>query len=71
MRKKQLAILEKLFSHEITGEFPLQNFRPSKDWRALEDDGMIRGVQFKIGIVTCQGWELTQRGHITYCESCG
>ena len=62
MKKAQLKILERLFSHEITGEYPLQ--------KALVEDEMIRPVQYKIGLVTCQGWELTQRGHITYCESC-
>lgn len=71
MSKAKLAILERLFVHELTAEHPLQNFRLSKAWRELVDDGMIKCVEYKIGPVTCQGWALSVRGHITYCESCG
>lgn len=70
MTKPKMKVLERLFSHEFTGEFPLQNFRPSKHWKALEEEGMLHAVQYRIGPVTCQGWELTPLGHMTYCQSC-
>ena len=70
MTKAKLQVLERLFSHEITEKHPLQNFRPSKHWRALIDEGMVQEVEYRIGFVICRGYTLTPLGCMTYCQTC-
>lgn len=72
MTKPELAILEKCFVAEINDHLPYQQ-RMSKPLQKLLDDGMIQPMKRVFPgrfAVTCEGYQLTHLGRITYCTSC-
>lgn len=79
MNKLDVAVLEKIFEHDVEsaisgrGWGPMQFRSSNKRVKRLERDGYVRKVTVQIGqrpVVTITGYELTPVGHLTYCTSC-
>jgi hypothetical protein len=73
MTKRDLAILERVFTAEIEGRLPFQS--KSKDLPRLQQQGMVEPMARdfgadRFGQITVHGWALTHAGRIAYCESC-
>ena len=71
MNKQQLDILEKAFVADIdmaAGGIGIFQ-QHSKVAQQLENDGYLRKVKIKLGLVTIEGYRLTDLGHIFYCQS--
>lgn len=73
MTKRDLQILERIFSAEIDGRLPFQS--NSKNMQRLADEGYIEPMTRRLGIdrfgaIDVSGWTLTHLGRMTYCNSC-
>ena len=70
MKKTHLALLEKVFTAEIEGLLPFQT-RSTKIIKELLEDGMVEPMveyQPGLGRLRIEGWQLTHRGRIAYCD---
>lgn len=68
---ERIRWLEKIFTAEIQGRLPFQS--TSKAMAELVEDGWIEPMtrtfgRDRFGAITATGYQLTARGHITYCE---
>lgn len=74
MTKKDLKLLENIFSREIEGTLPFQS--KSKEYKRLENEGMVEFVSemrhFNDGLppLEISGWILTHKGRFAYCSNC-
>lgn len=66
--KAELSALEKVFKAEIEGRLPYQS--RAKIYKTLEDYGWVTFDKEKCGMVTVEGWYLTQAGRALYCAHC-
>jgi hypothetical protein len=68
--KATIKLLEKVFAAEVAGHLFQSK---SKQMKALEEDQYVEMVQDtlgkdRFGPIIVEGWALTHRGRITYCE---
>jgi hypothetical protein len=70
VKKSDLRILEKIFAEEINGSL---YYGKAKRLEWLDENGYIEKVKFVLRghpSVSVEGWALTHKGRIEYCESC-
>lgn len=73
MTKRDLKMLERIFTAEIEGHLPFQS--KSKQMTELHEAGMIEPMtrtfgRDRFGAIEATGWTLTHAGRLAYCESC-
>lgn len=72
MNQKTITALEKVFEAEIHGRLFQSK---AKIYKQLEADGMVTFERQELGrdrfgAIAVEGWALTHRGRIAYCETC-
>lgn len=72
INKREWELLGRVFARETEG-LPLQS--KARGYQALCERGMVERAYLdfgtdRFGPLRAEGWVLTPRGHIFYCEAC-
>lgn len=77
LNKAELKVLERIFASEVKMAMSDKGYLPvqlrSKHLRQLQARGYVESVKVTLkGYPPCtvEGWALTHRGNLAYCESC-
>lgn len=73
VNKRDLQMLERIFTAEIEGRLPFQS--KSKQIQRLAEEGYVEPMtrsfgSDRFGEMVATGYALTHAGRIAYCESC-
>lgn len=64
--KSEATWLEKIYDAEISNMLPFQS--KAAIFKRLQISGLVDRLTVRFGVATVEGWQLTHKGRIQYCE---